>query len=178
MTVYVGDDQRQVVDRSCIVGTDDVSLSGGSASFATAAAADGKTVTGTGFTLSGAQAGNYMLDSTTLTTTADITRKPLTGSFTADDKVYDGTAVATVASKSLPGVETGDDVALVVTSPHFDNRNVGTAKDVTGALSLSGTDANNYTVNASHTAKADITRKPITVTADDKTKVYGRLIRR
>ena len=90
MTVYVGDDQRRSLTAADIVGTDDVSLSGGSASFATAAAADGKTVTGTGFTLSGAQAGNYMLDSTTLTTTADITRKTVHGQFTAADKVYDG----------------------------------------------------------------------------------------
>ena len=31
-----------------------------------------------------------MLDSTTLTTTADITRKTVHGQFTAADKVYDG----------------------------------------------------------------------------------------
>ena len=61
-------------------------------------------------------------------------------------------------------------VNLVVSSPLFDTKDVGINKDVVGALSLSGADAGNYTVNSSHTAKADITPKPVTgsFTADDK----------
>ncbi len=74
-----------------MVGTDDVDLDGGTATFANANVGTGKTVTGTGFTLDGAAAGNYSLASSTLTTTADITAKQLTGHFTAADKEYDGT---------------------------------------------------------------------------------------
>ena len=43
---------------------------------------------------------------------------------------------------------------------------------LTGAT-LAGADAGNYTLESVATAKADITPKPITVSADDKTKVYG-----
>ena len=46
-------------------------------------------MTVTGATLAGADAGNYILDSVA-TTTADITREHITGSFTGDNKVYDG----------------------------------------------------------------------------------------
>ena len=58
---------------------------------------DGKTVNAS-LALSGAQAGNYSLTSNTASTTASITPKPLTGSFTASNKVYDGNVTATVAS--------------------------------------------------------------------------------
>src|SRR5204862_245132 len=84
-----------------IVGADVVSLSGGTATFGSAAAATGKTVTGINFGLSGADAGNYQLDSTTLTTTADITPKTLFGHFTASNKVYDGTVALFRSGRSL-----------------------------------------------------------------------------
>ena len=59
--------------------------------------------------------------------------------------------------------------------PAFDNKNVGTAKLVTltGAVLCAGDDKDNYTLASVGTTKADITAKPITVAADDKTKVYG-----
>jgi len=74
--VYDGNTSASILTRTLtggIVGNEVVSLTGGSASFATAAVGTGKTVTGTGFTLTGADAGNYDLASTTLTTSADIT---------------------------------------------------------------------------------------------------------
>lgn len=101
-----------------------------------------------------------------------ITKKALTGSFTANNKPYDGTRAATVAGTSLPGVVGTDAVTLVVSSPLFDTASAGTNKDVTASLSLAGAAAGNYTVNTSHTTKADITRAPLTVTADNKSKTY------
>jgi hypothetical protein len=44
-----------------------------------------------------------------------------------------------------------------VSDPLFATASVGANKDVTGALSLSGPDAGNYSVNGSHTTKAAIT---------------------
>ena len=49
---------------------------------------------------------------------------------------------------------------------------MGTGKDVTGGLSLRGADAGNYTVNGSHTDKADITALGITGTFAAADKVY------
>jgi hypothetical protein len=53
-----------------VVGSDDVSLSGGSASFATKTVGTNKTVSATGLSLSGTDAGNYQLASTSASTTA------------------------------------------------------------------------------------------------------------
>ena len=73
-----------------IVGIRRVSLTGGTATFADKNVGAGKTVTGTGFSLTRAQAGNYTLASSTLTTTATISAATLAVSFTANSKVYDG----------------------------------------------------------------------------------------
>jgi hypothetical protein len=58
---------------SGVLSGDDVGLTGGSASFSDKHVGAGKTVTGTGFSLTGADAGNYSLASSTLATTASIT---------------------------------------------------------------------------------------------------------
>src|SRR5207249_4600281 len=107
-----------------VVGNDQVSLSGGTATFADANVGSNKTVTGTGFSLIGAAAGNYTLASSTLTTTANITAKSVTGSFTANNKVYDGNTSATIASRSLTGAITGEDVNLSGGTATFDTKNV------------------------------------------------------
>jgi hypothetical protein len=60
--------------------------------------ANGKTVTLAGASLSGADAGNYVLDSV-----ANITALHITGSFTASSKVYDGNNPAAVLTRSLLG---------------------------------------------------------------------------
>ena len=57
----------------------------------------GKTVTGNGFGLINNADGNYVLQSATLTTTADITARTVCGAFTASNKVYDGDTSASIA---------------------------------------------------------------------------------
>src|SRR5207237_954312 len=109
----------------------------------------GKTVTGTGFTLSGTDAGNYSVTSVG-TTTAAISAKSVTGSFTASDKEYDATTAATIASRAVSGTISGDVVSLAGGSAAFDTKSVGTGKTVTGSgFSLSGGDATNYALTAS-----------------------------
>ena len=67
------------------IGGDVVSLTGGTATFDDKTVGNGKTVTLTGASLSGADAGNYVLDSVA-TTTANITALHITGSFTAEQQ--------------------------------------------------------------------------------------------
>ena len=59
-----------------------MTLDGGTATFDTKDIGTGKTVTLSGATLAGADAGNYVLDAVA-TTTADITALHITGRFTA-----------------------------------------------------------------------------------------------
>ena len=107
--------------------------------------------------------GNY--DVTYNTGQLTITKKAITGSFTASDKVYDGNTDAVVTSRDVTGLVGDDAVSLVGGSAAFDTKNAGTAKTVTlTGATLSGADAGNYTLESVATAKANISPKPITVT--------------
>ena len=139
-----------------VVGADDVSYTGGTATFDNKNAGTGKTVSGTGFTLTGADAGNYTANSSA-NTTADITPLAIIGSISADNKVYDNNNSATISTRTLTGVVLGDDVTYTGGTATFDNESVGTGKTVTAVgLSLTGLDAVNYTVNTTANTTADI----------------------
>ncbi|MDP2761147.1 MAG: YDG domain-containing protein, partial [Sideroxyarcus sp.] len=153
-----------------VLGSDAVSYSGGAASFDTKNVDTGKTVTGSGLILAGADAGNYTVNSSA-TTTADITAKAITGSITAANKTYDANDVAAISSRTLSGVLGSDVVSYSGGAASFNTKNVGAGKTVTGTgLVLAGADAGNYPVHSSATSTADITAKAITgrMTADNK----------
>jgi hypothetical protein len=244
-------------DLSGVLGTDDVSLAGGTATFADKHAGTSKTVTGSGFTLTGAAAGNYLLSPATAITTARIEQRPieitsaadsktydgttssaatptvssgtvaagdapsftqsfdtkhvgtnktltptgavsdgnggadyavtfhssttgiiltkaLTGTITAGSKVYDGTVGATIVDRLLSGIVGSEDVSYVGGAAQFDDRNAGSGKGVTATgLSLSGADQGNYTVNSTATTSADISPRPIGVTAVTDSRIYN-----
>src|SRR5215217_3638649 len=92
---------------------------------------------------------------------ADITKRELTGSFTAANKVYDGNRQADISSRDLNGVLEGEQVSLSGGSALFDTKHVVTAKTVTGTgFTLAGDDRGNYQLASSTlAAKADITAK-------------------
>jgi hypothetical protein len=101
-----------------------------------------------------------------------ITPKPIIGSFTSPDKVYDGTVSATIQSRGLTGVIKGDDVSFIGGSATFDTPNVGHDKTVTGiGFSITGIDAYNYTANETAIALADILilEIPTTLTVNSST---------
>ena len=72
------------------VGSDDVTVTAGTATFADKNVGTGKTVTFTGYSLSGADAGNYNLKAQPASVTANITAKvvKLTGGINATDRSY------------------------------------------------------------------------------------------
>jgi hypothetical protein len=163
--VYDGNATATILTRSItggLISPDVVTLEGGTANFNDKNVGNGKTVTAAGFTLGGADAGNYELGTVT-TTTANITEKHITGSFTVADKEYDRTTAATVLTRSVSGAIAGDDVTLSGGTATFDTRNVGPAKVVTlTGATLSGADKNNYSLDSVATAVAAITAKPVT----------------
>src|SRR5207244_2527009 len=107
---------------------------------------------------------------TTATTTADITARALLVSATGVNKAYDGTTAATATLTD--NRVAGEVLSASYTSASFANKNVGTAKTVTvSGISISGTDAANYTANTTASTTANITAKALTVTgitANDK----------
>ncbi|CAB5040812.1 unannotated protein [freshwater metagenome] len=149
--------------------------SGASAGFASAAVGTGKIVTGAGYLLAGADAGNY--DLTQPTWTADINGIVLTISgISADNKVYDQATTATLSgTASLVGVVSPDVVTLSTGSAaaSFADAKAGSAKGVTvTGYSLSGANAANYTLIQPAGLTANITAKPLTVTGTTTTKEY------
>src|SRR5207247_310095 len=92
------------------------------------------------------------------------TAKHITGSFTADNKEYDGNTSATVLTRSLSSAVLGDDVSLTGGTATFNDKNVGIGKTVTlTGASLSGLDAGNYVLDSVSTATANITAKNLTI---------------
>jgi hypothetical protein len=108
-------------------------------------------------------------------------KKELTidGSFTANNKTYDNSTDATIASNnlSLSGVLNGyEDVALTSVVASFASSSVADGITVNiSSANITGTDADNYTLSLSGapTTTANITKKSLTVTADDKSRDYG-----
>jgi hypothetical protein len=159
-----------------VMNSDVVSLTGGTATFTDPYVGNGKTVTATGLTLSGADAGNYVLASTNATTTASITPATLTVSgLTAANKVYDGGTTATLNTGGavLVGVIGSEHVNLAAggAAGTFADKKVGTGKTIAvSGLKITGPDVANYTL-IQPTASANITPKALTVaslTANNK----------
>ncbi|GEM_PF-1343819 len=83
---------------------------------------------------------------------------------TADNKVYDGTTAATIATRNLTDVLGADDVSLTGGTATFADPDVGTWTVTATGLSLSGTDAGNYQLSSTTaTTTASITPAGATV---------------
>ena len=174
VTITASDKTYDANDSATVTYTDDritgdsFSVSG-TPTFANKNVENAKTVTATGIALTGTDANNYT-PNTTATTTANITTKPLTVTITASNKTYDANDSATVIY--IDNRITGD-VLTVSGTATFANKNVGTTKTVTAStITLTGTDANNYTPNTTATTTANITTKPLTVTIAASNKTY------
>ncbi len=126
----------------------------------------------TGYTINDGDGGKDY----TVTTRDDfgsITPETLTISATSDIKVYDGTT----ASSKTPTYGTpyrGDTVTGLTQA--FASKNVlgtnGSTLTVTGYTVNDGNDGKNYTVTTQN-ASGTVTPAPLTITANDQTKVYG-----
>ncbi|MFN5841114.1 MAG: YDG domain-containing protein, partial [Acidimicrobiaceae bacterium] len=144
--------------------------------------------TNTGATLTlnqlnnGPNAGNYQMyvvataqsgesTNTMIAITVQQRAFSIRGSFTANNKTYDRSASATIATNSLtPGfidVLDGDDVSLVPVVA-FANANAGVGKtvSVTASSTLTGAQAGNYyiTLSGAPTATATIAQQSVTIT--------------
>ena len=174
--VYDGSTTASVTGRTLvgIVGVDDVQLTSGAAQFASKDRGTGKAVSLSGATLSGAKAANYVL-STVNPTTASITPRTVTVTgLAASGRGYNGLrSVVVSGTAALVGAVPGDAVSLVG-SPGGLLESAGAAAgktvEVTG-LSLAGESAGNYALQ-SPTLSAEITKAPLTVKAEDRSKVY------
>ena len=147
---------------SGLVSGDTVTITHGNANYADYNVGTGKTITFSGYSLSGTHAANYNLSAQpTGATNGSITAKGLTiTGVTADSKVYDAKQDATSSNGTLSGVISGDTVTFVRGSGTFNTKDVGTGKTVTfSGFTLSGAQAGNYSL----TQPANVTNGIITV---------------
>ena len=156
-----------------------LSTGGASGAFADASVANGKTVTVSGLSISGAASGNYTL--TQPTTTANITGKTLTVAATGPGKTY-GTALTTGTSTgNFSAGATGvgsESVTSVTLTPDTAGGSASTAAGmaytVTPSLATGtgGFSAANY--NITYTPyNGTVGQAALTVTATGPAKTYG-----
>jgi trimeric autotransporter adhesin len=152
--------------------SDSVTPTYASASFAGKAVGTGLAVSVSGIALTGTDAGNYTPNSTA-STTAGITPRSLTVTATGVDKVYDGDQDATVTLTD--NKVAGDDVTESYALAAFADKAAasGKAVSVTGISLSGGADAGNYALaNTTASTMANITQRPLTVTATAANKAY------
>jgi hypothetical protein len=135
--------------------------------FSTTTAADNVgsyAINGSGLT---ADNGNYSFANATGNSTA-LTINPATltiTGMTVDDKVFDGTAAASLVGGTLSGLVNSDTLTFTGHSGAFANETVGNGKAVavTGAMLVAGTGlADNYTLSNPTGMIADITQPSLT----------------
>ncbi|MGL6160663.1 YDG domain-containing protein, partial [Microbulbifer sp.] len=156
-----------------IVSGDTLTVATASGAFADKNAGSGKTVTISGLTLGGDDAGNYTLADDTASANADIDQASLTLSTDDVTKTYDGTTTADGTATVVGGDLFGDD-SLAGGSFAFTDRNAGTGKTVTVAdVTLNdGNGGDNYIVTYADNTNSAIDQAALTLSSADVTKAY------
>src|SRR2546429_4712665 len=150
------------------VGSDDVTCAVAGGTFVSSnASASAQTVSATA-TLGGTKASNYTVTNP-VTTTAKINAAPVTVTFTAADKTYDGNNTAAVSNCNIAAGKVGsDDVTCSVAGGTFASSNASpSAQTVSATATLGGTKASNYAVTNPVTTTAKINPATPTVTVSD-----------
>ena len=130
------------------VGSDDVTVTAGTAAFEDKNVGTGKTVTFTGYELAGSDAANYTLSTQPANVEANITPRQITitGVAATDrDYVKDNVKVALTGGE-LVGVIANDNLGFTLGDGTISDAKAGSNKVVTTAITLSGADAGNYTL--------------------------------
>lgn len=147
-----------------------VGLTAASGSYDTKNAGTGKLVRFTGLTLTGTDAVDYKLGTTSLAgTTGEIDPKAITVSLSGViDKTYDGTTTATLGTDyTITGEIAGDGLTVTAASGAYATKNVGTGIVVTfTGVKLNGANATNYTLASTTLSGAigEIDPRTVTVT--------------
>lgn len=129
------------------------------------------------FSLSGADAANYYIDTVVTGLNGRITPKNLsvTATMVRSSKVYDGTTLCSVINNgTVMGAIPGDFFNFTANAVYLDP-NVGSFKQVAVSYTLSGLNAGNYNPPANDSSFfADITPRPVHIVgvAIDSAKIY------
>ena len=178
-TTAVTDTSGLRLELSGIRGDDKVSATA-TYTFDSADVGVGKTITASGITLTGDDAGKYVLESDTVsveigTITAKTVIPSISGTVT---KVYNGTTdVPDGHGLSIDLEDVVDEDKVSATADYaLEDASVGSGKTITATgITLIGEDAGNYTLSSTTVSSnvGEITPKTVTITADDKSAFMG-----
>lgn len=158
--------------KNAIIGDDVLSVEA-TGRFEDKALGKDKTVHISNLTLTGADAGNYILadssDQQSDCIASIVSSAIKVSGIKAKKKEYDGTNDAELdcSAMTVEGIKDGDDVTVTAAGKFID-KNVGNQKQVAISYVLSGNDAANYAISSSaseaqRSATASITKKEVTV---------------
>jgi trimeric autotransporter adhesin len=138
---------------------DNVTIVKGNASFNDKNVGTNKPVAFSGFSLSGTDVNNYTVSVyEPISITANITAKPITiTGVTATDRAYNGATTVTLTGGTLVGLKSGDAVGFTLGTGTITTPNVGNGKAVTTNITLTGTDAGNYSLTQPTNVTVSIT---------------------
>ena len=152
---------------------DQVSLAPGTMAFASATSGIGKTVTGSGWIISGRDIANYRL----VQPTAQATITPLPvhiEEVRVTDKTYDGGLDAATTGGTVTGALGGDVIGVVQGKAKFLTAGVGSAKPMSATeFSLSGAAALNYVLSSQPSLSGNIVPAVLQAKAVDLSKLAG-----
>ena len=185
---YDGSNSATVTGTAAVagkVGSDDVTVTGGTATFDNKNVGAVKTVTFSGYGLGGTAAGNYKLTAQPASVTAEITAREvtITSGITATNRPYEKNNTTVNLNKgtlTFTNLVTGETLdANVPTTGTVDNANVGTGKNVTysGVTLVNGSGmASNYKLVGLPTVTVNITRATTPAAPTGLTGVKGNAL--
>ncbi len=163
-----------------MLGGDQLLVSDASGAFIDRHAGENRTVSITGISLGGADAGNYVLVDNTATTTATIHRAEISAvtGLQANDKIYDGSTSASVDTHAAGfiGLIGEDSLSVLSLQAAFADANAGHGQSVAiSNIVLGGADAHNYVlIDTTASSSASILPRPVTVSANHQFKLLGQ----
>ncbi|WP_145651033.1 YDG domain-containing protein, partial [Rhizobium sp. ERR 942] len=151
-----------------MVSGDTLSLGNGfSGAFSDKNAGTGKTVTISGLSLAGADAGNYTLASNMATTLADIAKRAITVTADGAHRTYGDANPGFTYTVGGSGLVAGDTLSGALVTSATTASGIGHYGITLGTLANS-----NYDISFTG-ANLTVTPRALTVTADAKSKIYG-----
>lgn len=181
--VYDGGTAVQISDWGTAatgVGSEQLTLLAGSAQFDAPSAGGARGVTASGYRLAdsaNALASDYVLSSTSATTSADIHRAPLTVAANADAKIVTQADAAGYNGISASGFVNGETAATAAgwTAGSISRSNAGTesAGSYGGVLVPSGWSADNYSVQYAHGSYTIVPAQQLLIRVNNQTTTYG-----
>ena len=138
--------------------------------FSTKHIGTGKTLTPS-VTINDGNSGNNYSVTLANNPTGVITVKAVAVTAVTDSKTYDGTSSSAGTPTISPALASGDSTSAL--SQAFNNKNVGTGKTLTPAVTINdGNSGNNYSVTLANNTNGVITALGLTVTAVTDSKTY------